>query len=1069
MKRIMLLALLIPCCHIAWSQSTNSGDVRGTVSDSTGAVVADVEVQAKNVATGIVKEVKTNGSGIYDFVSILPGPYILSFDKIGFGRLTKGPITLEVGYITVNAVLQIGEAKEEVTVFETLPLLKTDTAEQSTTYTAETMTELPNLGVSWDNFVALLPGVQGSGTSVAVNGTMPYYDAFLADGASTTLSHSSNTDESLFESVAEVQINTSTFSAQYGTGGAVFNQISKGGTNAWHGSLFEYMQTDKLNARNWFDQTVGRQHTNRFGGSIGGPILKNKMFFFFNPDRIVNNGTSSGFATVPTGAMLAGNLAGLPQLYDPKSTHIASNGSWTRDPIPNNDISTMIDPVAAKIAAYWPKANRTGVVSAMYPGEVSNNYYYQIGVPDQSSRYFGRLDYDITKNNRLTLSVTERDRKTSWPGIGICPVDCTNIDIDGYETQASDVWSPRSHLVNEFRVGFTRQGNYFQSAANGKNYPDQLNWQYAKGNDFPTVYSFGPCCSGVTVQGTDAYYIENIWSYSDVVTYIRGKHILHFGGEFDAAQDNSYWGTLNAGTLSFNGYYTMQNATAGNTGLGYADFLMGNLQAWSASVNPIPGMRQKIPQFFAQDDIKLRPNLTVNLGLRYQVHTGWSEIHNFLGAFDPNLRNDSSNSLGAIWFAGTSGRNALQATVKDVVLPRIGFSWQPQEKMTIRGGFGIYGLGWSLDQYGAGTDMGASSSGSASDTTMTNPVATLSGLNAQLPWVQASRSATAYNGQNVSYNAYHTPVARLYQWSFGTQYQISQYTVAELNYVASHGQDLLFPTDLNQVPESELSPNDQQYRPFPQYLSISGNTYNAVSNYNSLQAQYSHHFHQGVTYNVAYTWSHMLSDQDSGGMGGSAGSQLYQVASDPHRNYASSNFDARHMLKAYVVYSLPFGQGERWNIHNKLADGAFGGWQTSWVFQGQTGLPFTPVVSNPNLSYAQAGSWFPNLVGNPNPGHKSIHEWYNPTAYKDPTPGTFGNAGRNSLRAPGAQYFNASLAKNFPLLEKSQLQIRIDANNVFNHQSFGAPDSGVDDASAGQITTVSVGGRNMQLGARFFF
>src|SRR5579864_1106645 len=274
LRATTLLLLLVLTAVVGLAQNTNSVEIRGTITDASGAAVPDVSVTIVNTDTGVTKELTTNAAGIYDAVSVLPGHYQLTFTKQGFEKLVRSGVDLNVGTATVDGQLTVGGTQTEVQVTAEAPLLQTENGEQSTTLDAQTMQVLPNVNQSWANFTKLLPGAAGSGTGVAVNGNLPYYNNFLADGANVMLPHSANFDQMVFEDVAEVQMNTSTFSAQYGVGGAVFNQISKGGGNQWHGSAYEYFQNDDLNSRNFFSATVPFQRFDNFGGTVGGPILK---------------------------------------------------------------------------------------------------------------------------------------------------------------------------------------------------------------------------------------------------------------------------------------------------------------------------------------------------------------------------------------------------------------------------------------------------------------------------------------------------------------------------------------------------------------------------------------------------------------------------------------------------------------------------------------------------------------------------------------------------------------------------------------------------------------------------
>ncbi|MBT9332975.1 TonB-dependent receptor [Paracidobacterium acidisoli] len=1091
--RICLTGLLVGIGVAGLAQNTNSGDIRGTVTDPSGAVIPGVTVTVLDVDKGDTHIFVTDGAGLYDTNSIVPDRYQLTFTKQGFTTYVRGPITLQVGAVTVDAQLKVGAATQKVTVSADLPLLQTESSEQSTTLSSETMQKLPNVSANWTNFMVLLPGASGAngsnaggtsnpGTGVSINGGMPYYSNFLADGASTTLPQSSNFQNATFETVAELQVNTSTFSAEYGVGGAAFNQISKGGTNTWHGSAYEYFQNDAMNARNYFSPTVPFLRYNEFGGSVGGPILRNRTFFYFNYDKVLNESATFGYNTVPTAAMMQGNFTGMPPIYDPSTLTQNPDGSYSRSQFQDNQIPQGdIQKVALAIQQYFQPANVPGTPASGYPGEVSNNHYYSYTAPAPVSHLFGRLDYDLTSKNRLTFSITEINAVTSGKSaISNCPVGCTNSDVVNYLTQISDVWTISPSLVNEFRFGYTRQGNWFVPQTLNGGYPGKVGLQYAKADLFPDTFISGSCCGNLTA-GTAATLVENADDLSDVVTLVKGKHVLHFGGELLAYQEaDTTWGNVQAGEFTFTGVFTQQSPKSSGTGAAYADFLLGQEQTWSANNFPEDGPRAKKPALFIQDDYKVRPDLTLNLGLRYQIQEGWGEAHNRLGSFDPSLMNAATSTPGAMWFAPANGRTTLQKSKYDLLLPRIGFAWAPQANLTVRGGFGIYAYPWGCDVYCAGLGFGSNSYGSISSTNGLTPVATWDEADPGLPYLAVSHSSTAYNGQTVNYNVYDLPVPTMYQWSLSVQRQIGPTMMVQGSYVASAGRHLSFPVDVNQVPESKLSVNDQGSRPYPQFQSILADPSNANSSYNSLQLVAEKRLSAGFSFSVNYTWSHMLDTQDSSGFGttGSGGGasrgglQIYQNAFDPAANYASSNFDVRNMFKGYGVYQLPFGRGRRFLNDNMFLDEALGGWQATATFVAQTGNPFTPTISGPNNSYSQGlnSYWLPNVVSSPTPKNRSIKQWYDPAAFSLPAAATYGDAGRNSLRAPGLSELNGSLGKTFAIpFESVHLEIRGDANNVLNHASFSAPDTNVNDPGAGVITSTTSKARILQLSARFSF
>ena len=313
---LIALCLSLGVCAMAHAQSSSTGEIRGTVTDPSGAVVPNATVSVLNVNTGVEKVFTTNKNGIYDTVSTPNGQYKVTVTAPGFEQLVLGPITLDVGVITLNGKLTIGSAQQQITVTaDTAALINTESGEQSTTFDEKTMLQLPQVGNDWANFTILLPGSAGAssangvtnpGLGVSLNGGMPYSGNFLSDGGSVTNAHSADADSDTFETVAEVQIEDSNFSAQYGIGGSVFSQITKGGTNKFHGAAYEHFQNDDLKARNYFDAPgvhVGPLKYNQFGGSVGGPVLRDRLFFYFNYQKLINSSSYTGFASMPTDQM----------------------------------------------------------------------------------------------------------------------------------------------------------------------------------------------------------------------------------------------------------------------------------------------------------------------------------------------------------------------------------------------------------------------------------------------------------------------------------------------------------------------------------------------------------------------------------------------------------------------------------------------------------------------------------------------------------------------------------------------------------------------------------------------
>jgi hypothetical protein len=1117
------------CCFLwfavalAFPQSRNTGEIRGTVS-AAGAVVPGVAVTLTNIDTGETKDFVTNQDGIYDTVSTPAGNYNISFTAKGFKKLVRGPIALQVDVITENANLEVGAVSETITVEAGgVPVLETETSQQGAILEQKTVEQLPQIGAGitgndWANFNVLLPGAEGTasgsgggegsgnynaGDAVSINGNLPNYANYLQDGAVVQLPVSNNVDNLVFEAVQEVQVTTSSFSAQYGIGGAVFNQISKSGSNRFHGSAYEFWQNNILNAQPYFQvanaegniagQGSGYLRYDQYGGSIGGPIVKNKLFFFFVVDKIYNNGFTGSpvkTSTVPTlaeigkgplGPNLDFSAPGLPTLYDPAScgtpgctrTSFAAENTGALAGL-NVIPAARLDPVAAKILGFYPAPNAGGA------GAITNNFNFVATAPNPNLRFFGRIDYDLSQKNRVSFSISQKNNPAENINSTPCPLNCYSGDIDGYNAQVTLTSEISPTLVNDLRMSYTKQGNWFVPQTIGFNAASSLGLQYAKANVFPNINVSGTCC--VELQaGTNAVYIEGLYDPSDVVTLIRGKHILHFGVEVLMGDgDTTPWGNIDAGDFGFTGQYTAQNGVAG-TGTGLADFLLGDVENWGAKNQVTSYMRLKSPQLFVQDDFKVRPNLTVNLGLRYVGTTGMSEIHNAIGAWNPDLVNPTDGSLGYYWFAGQENRNTLQKPVWNIFLPRVGFAWSIRNDTVVRGGYGQYTYNYSEDTYdpnnliGLGSPFTSSSNGTQPDPFTgagPNPLITLSASAATagstLHYVVGSPQANnpgqyytpgKYQGANFfPYNSV-TP-GHIDEWQLSVEHQFGRSYMASIAYVGSQASNLQYPTDLNQVTDpaslasiASATPaltqaQIQSLRPYPDWGNVTGNNYNAKTHYDALQATINKHYSNGLFYSFNYTWSHFLDDQDSSGWGSRAGNQIWQIGNNPAANYGNSNFDIPQAFKGYVSYELPFGKGKNYLNSNAVENEVVGGWRISGTVIAQSGVPFT-VTNTVNNSFSQCSnscSWYPNVVGNPKSGVPAADEstgsaiqFLNPAAYASAPSGTFGDEVRNSVRGPRLSVINISLAKRFNIGERVSLELRSDWINAVNHPSFNPP------------------------------
>lgn len=1153
--RLTLAVAVSMCASVALAQSTNSGDIRGTVTDKTGAVVPGATVSVEDIDKNVTKTFTTNGGGLYDTGSIVPDHYIITFSKTGFSTVVRGPVTVEVGQLGVNAELAVGATTQRVVVNTNVPLLKTETGDQSSTFTSNDLEQLPQvsgtqgntaINPSWMSFTDLLPGAASGpngaspGIVTSVNGNLPYSDV-LSDGATATLPQSQNTAVGgyILESVGELKVETSSFSAQYGVGGVIYNQIGKGGTDQFHGELYGYLQDDTMNAAPYrfgvpvtaADPKVPVLTYRDWGFNVGGPVLRKRAFFFFDYDHMSQaGGAATNENQVPTASELGGDFTGEATVYDPATSALVTGAdgkqyvqrtSFLTETGKNAIPTARQDPTSLAFEKFYPAPNN--------PTDPTHNLVFNLATPTHDIRYYGRADVDITPKNRLTVTDFESN-ETYTPHYAPtpCPIDCQNADIEDQNAEISDVWTITPKFLNEARMGFLDQLNFFVPESLNKGYTKAaapgIDLLSAKADVLPVVgidTSAGTFLN-LEAQWSDinAVYKEFAYDPSDVVTLIKGKHVLHFGGEFLMNQANSTaWGNIQSGVFHFNGSYTQSYDSTTSTptnivtdaGNPYADFLLGNADSWGANNTPEHGGRLKLPQAFVQDDIQVRPNLTVNIGLRWQGMTGWTEVKGNELSFDPTLANPANSNPGDVWNGVTKlgGRTRLMAPVWSTFLPRAGFSWQPTTNLVVRGGGGLYAYTWSTDTYANGLgNLFGSSGGEGDQTGGFSPVdvfgdngsinyqcdsaqaasgygstgcptgAATKGTSINTQYLTAATAPGSHNGTGVSYQQYHTPVPKIWQYNVQVQRELGNNLVAELGYVGSHAFNLVYVTDLNQIPVSKLSINDANTsRPYPNFTSITGTINSGVSTYNSVQAEVTKRMSDGLSFDVSYVLSSFKDDMDSSGWGGRAGAQPYQL-NTPSSNYGPSNFDTRNALKGQVVYELPIGKGRRFLNNNAIVDAVIGGWQTSSTLVWTSGHPYTLTIGGANNSYLQAGSWYPNVVGHAsNP--KTLTEWYNPLNYATPTPGTIGNSTRNSQVGPGYSDLSLAVAKTFPIWKTVAAYIAASADNVLNHPSFAQPDGNVDagvvngvlqpNHAAGDITGTVNGNRTMMLTGKILF
>ena len=1106
---IFLLLAAFVVAPRAFGQNSNTGEIKGTVSDATGAVVPDVSVSIKNVQTGVVTPTTTNQAGVYDVPFILPGEYTITFAKKGFRDFVREGIVLSVETLGINATIQLGVSTQEVVVNSAAPLVETETTGQSVDLSTQTVNAAPIVGTDWrSELIQLIPGVNtgggagmaGGGQQSGVNGTQGYNINFLIDGSGATDPRDFNSSNNFtpIDSIGEVSVNSGNAPAEYGNGLTAINVITKSGTNSWHGSAFEYVQNTALNARGFFNQTGPKsiEHWNNYGGSVGGPILKDKLFFFFTYQRNPSSTPTSGLYSYPTAAMEAGNFFGLP---GSDGSAFDANGTLIATP----------DPVALKLQSYFPASTAPGWIAGC-PGPVSpsagtpqtcqpfNNYVFNGSAPNTSTWYEGKVDYNISSKQKISFSSNYYPNFVSYvPPDPLFPNDASalaqanNYNLTG---QLSYIFTISPTLVNEFRAGAMRELDNYKPISLGKNDPTTIGLEPTYGtnapaNVFPRITIDGGATEGATVLGggtgngnIDAVLGEGVYNFSDVLTLVHGKHTIKVGGQYDRDYQNyTNWGDISSGSFEFNG---------GVTGIPYADFLSGNVYGWFVYESNPTSAHMWNSAIFASDDWKLTSHLTLNLGLRWQVQSGWGVKFNAFGDYDPFLPNSADGGAfnGAVLYGGQSdpafgGKlNNIQNSDDKEFAPRIGIAWSPRDRWSVRASYGIFDAPRDAENYtdGAlGLGFNPHNVGNGGYTNGTSPFQLSVGPppgTVVFPTLE-TLSSEIDNFSSVTYYPRNMPTVYVQQFLFSVQHEFMGGILLDTSYVYTRGSNLNFATDINQAPISELGCSGYNCgNPNPVFNSIQGQIYDGKSNYNALQIRLQKRMSHGLNFLANYAWSKSL---DTGtGNGHGSGVDLYQDAYNPAANYGLSNFNAANTITGLVAYELPFGHGRQFDLHG-VADEIAGGWRLSTVFQWHSGIPFTPVVQgslaqgvDPGLdsSLSNGSTLYPDVISNPHLSNPTRQEWFDTAAFALPAFGTFGNSGRNSLIGPHYSDVDFSIAKIFPLhFEGMNLEIRGDMFNVFNHTNFANPDGTLGDSTFGQVINPEGGQRVIQIGAHFRF
>jgi len=1191
---LAIFGLSLASGNLAAQNQQVAATLSGTVTDPTGLALRDAKVTLTSAQNGVTRRYVTQDDGLYSFTLLPPAVYTLEVDVFGFKDYKQLGLALEAGQTTQqNVRLAVGSTSETIEVTAQAPLLNADNANISSDISARQLVETPlnlrniiglaelNSSVSntAEEQVVGAPGISGSADQdvsfLNFGGTFFGTAQYLLDGTwDTRLDWGGVLYVPSVDDVQEFKIQTNAFTAQYGfSSGNVINVVTKSGTNQIHGDAWEFYRNSAYDARYYFNnKNQPAFHRSQFGATVGGPIIKNKLYFFAYYEGLRQATPATFLATMPTTNERTGNFAALlgsqtgtdylgrpiysGEIYNPFSTRNLTCGGvdsvtgntvtcpagatteYIRDPVSGN-ISTglgvtnivptaLMDSIASKIAGgnYWPSPTTSALI---------NNFTAASSAAAHSNEYSGRVDYNLSINDRLFGRWSQKyEQKINFPtyygasdpaGPGVvAPNNRYSVDV-GYNHIFNPTLAMNANLgVNRHVEQSVTQSFGFKSSALGL--PSFLN---GIAPSFPEVQPQSYAALGAQ-SGLDNYIVpQTLWTGSVDFTKIHGKHQLSFGFlDVWARIDGGHYANT---VLQFQTTSTAgpdpQNATAG-TGNGFASFLMGvGSGTDQTGYNKFPATDKNLLGWYLQDDWKIDPKLTINLGLRYEIQTAPTERNNAQEYFDFNAVNPISTQVGTNYpgelVFNSGGNRALYDTQHKNFAPRIGAAYRLRDRLVLRAGYGVF---FVPNYYGQGPNIGYSQ-GTPWVTSLNsglNPFTTLSGnsgLNCSNGGTSTPCQSAFPNGQvaatgnsqggmtDVGFGLNPVvdnvrPSAYVQQWMTGAQYSLTNNDLIDISYVGNHGVHVLSQyLEWDEIPASDLSLGSQLLTPvanpfyghisssgcgldqrtvamgqllrrFPEYCSVTeappavgGSTYNA------LQATYTHRWHSGLDLNVSYTYSRFM-DNVQGAAGwafpgsGSSVRNSYNLSAE----HSVDVTDTPHSLVVNYNYELPFGTGKLlgggWN---RPVNAILGGWQWSGILTAKSGLPLSinPATNNTGgFGFNQR----PNLVAgvNPVPQNQSITDWINPAAFTQPAAYTFGDSPRflSNLRAPKFFNYDMGIGKWWGFGETRKLQFRVEMFNAFNHPNFFEPDTNLGDSNFGTITS-AYPARSVQFGGKFYW
>ncbi len=1075
MSRTVLLGLILAAAAFA-----QTGQITGRVTDASGSVIPGSSIVVTSTATAIERRTESNDAGYYNVSLLKPGGYSLRVEQQGFKTAARAGVTIEVDQrVELNFTLEVGNVSERIEVTARATQLNTVEASRGQVIDNQRIVDLPLNGRNYNDLALLSPGASqpargGRFGGFSSGGMRATQNNFLLDGMDNNpyeLASAQRRSEMVqpsIDAIQEFKVQTNAYSAEYGRSmGSVVNVTTKSGTNQLHGSAFEFLRNEKLDAKNFFDPANRAKppfKRNQYGFSVGGPVIipkllngRNRIFFFGDYEGAKVRESATNTSTIATTRMRTGDFGDL----------FAERGRVIRDPdnnapFPGNTIpAARIDPLARTLVNLYPTPQNASVAA---------NYLHLAPRLQDVHKWDARIDTNIgSRDNvfwRLSQHNSDNPATLSLPAPAYGGNFFDSI-VEGINTGANwnHVWTPNliSSVRGSWGLALFKRDN--PKETNG----ELLNQKYGIRGGNNTIPG------GFASMGITGYAPIGIGGFNPVdrdsqnrqfaadFTWTKAKHTLKFGTNFLRSQNNIFNIRTELGGYSFNGQFTND---------GMADFLLGLANNYSWNTRLQVDLRSLSHGYFVQDDWKVSPRLTVNLGARYEVVLPYVDKRDRMGIFDISSNPDSPRLI----YAGAEGKDrfnrAMFATDTNNFMPRVGFAYKINDKTVLRSGYGIFYT--TFEPFGDAEYLignppnayGVSFAASA-----TAPALLLRNGPAEGSLTLARASGLQF----VSYER-HADIGYAQQWNFNIQRELGKDWMLETGYSASKGTHLMQRYDDNFSPPGPGNLNaKRRYQraeiPGTGIVTsplgpVQGYHNNGNSTYHALVSSLEKRFSAGYTILLSYSWSKAIGDTCGGGGGDSAGCG-FQDLRNISLEKGALNEDVPHRMVLSSLYDLPLGKGRKWasGMHPVLQT-AFGGWSVGSIVTAASGLPFNLTVSgNPANSGSITVVNRPNVVGDWRQGTRTVNSDFNVAAFVSNRQFETGNMGRNAIRERPQFNWNFSALKDFRLREALRLQFRFEAFQFTNTPRFNVPGAVLGTATYGRITGADTP-RNLQFGAK---